>query len=195
MGSQVFTSVEVMSSIVLGGATLGAAALNLAHEARKAKRTAREYGSPQRAWLRRPLIVLGIAIALVAGWFAYAGGAFSGTGLRIPTFALRKGNSAKTTSTSNGSKEPKPAPVLATTLPPALPGPRTPGRLDDWLQAEGTKLYYRFSRYLPDACPGAPIAIGSWVDGESRPIVATCVDEEWLALDIAPLVAEARIAP
>jgi hypothetical protein len=195
MVSQVFTSVEVMSSIVLGGATLGAAALNLAHEARKAKRTAREYGSPQRAWLRRPLIVLGIAIALVAGWLAYAGGAFSGTGLRIPTFALRKGNSAKTTSTTNGPKEPKPAPVLATALPSVPPGPRTQGRLDDWLQAEGTKLYYRFSRYLPDACPGAPIAVGSWVDGESRPIVATCVDEEWLALDLAPLVAEARIAP
>jgi hypothetical protein len=65
----------------------------------------------------------------------------------------------------------------------------------DWLQAEGTKLYYRFARYLPDACPGSPIVIGNWPDGETRPVVAECVDQEWLAFDIAPLVMEQRIVP
>jgi hypothetical protein len=44
-------------------------------------------------------------------------------------------------------------------------------------------LYYRFARYLPDACPGTPIVIGNWPDGEARPVAAECVDQEWLAFD------------
>ena len=83
------------------------------------------------------------------------------------------------------------APKPAAARPAAVALPKR----EDWLQSEGTKLYYRFARYLPDACPGNPIAIGNWVDGETRPVVASCVDEEWLALDFAPLVAEGRVAP
>ncbi len=185
MAGQVFTSVEVMSSIVLGGATLGAAGLNLFREGCKAKRAARETGSPRR-WLRRPLIVLMLSATVVGIWFAYTAGAFQRIGLAAPRLA-------------NARRASSPAKPDATIRPPAaaaLPAAAlagTAGKRDDWLQSEGTKLYYRFSRYLPDACPGNPIAIGNWVDGEARPVVAGCVDEEWLALDIAPLVADGRI--
>jgi hypothetical protein len=57
------------------------------------------------------------------------------------------------------------------------------------------EVVYRFSRYLPDACPGSPIVIGNWADGETRPVAAECVDQEWLAFDVAPLVSEGRIVP
>jgi hypothetical protein len=189
MNTQVFSSVEVMSSIVLGGATLGAAILNMFHERRKAKRVARETGVP-RQWLRRPLLLMLLAVTGVSVWFSYAAGAFEGTPFQFPRKAA-----AKPVTTSPAPQPPtRPAPVVA--LPAVVPAAApTPGKREDWLQSEGTKLYYRFSRYLPDACPGNPVAIGNWQDGETRPIVGTCVDEEWLALDIAPLVADGRIVP
>jgi hypothetical protein len=86
-------------------------------------------------------------------------------------------------------------PIAAVSPAAAAVLPNGTGKLEDWLQSEGTKVYYRFSRYLPDACPGNPIAIGNWADGESQPIMASCVDQDWLALDVAPLVADGRITP
>ncbi len=191
MNAQVFTSVEVMSSIVLGGATLGAAALNLFNEGRKAKRAARETGTVRRS-LRRPLLLLLLAVAAVGLWSSYAAGAFARVGLRFPRLPATK-TVAAANKTDVAARPPSPSPSPIVPVVAAAPG--APGRREDWLQSEGTKLYYRFSRYLPDACPGNPIAIGNWEDGEARPIVGHCVDQEWLALDIAPLVADGRIIP
>jgi hypothetical protein len=188
MNAQVFTSVEVMSSIVLGGATLGAAALNLFHEGRKAKRTARETGTPRRS-LRRPLLLLLLAVTAVSLWLSYAAGAFQGIGLRFPRLAAARA----VTPSKPDAPRPTPAPTPAVAVVATSANPT--GKREDWLQSEGTKLYYRFSRYLPDACPGTPIAVGNWEDGETRPVVGSCVDQEWLSLDIAPLVAEGRIVP
>jgi hypothetical protein len=124
------------------------------------------------------LLLLILSVALVGVWLAYAGG------------LLDKGAHAVTRLVR--AKQAKPIVAVATIAPMKAEAP--PAR-SDWLQAEGTRLYYRFARYLPDACPGTPIVIGNWVDGESRPVTAECVDQEWLAFDIAPLVAEQRIVP
>src|SRR5262245_52998109 len=74
MGAQVFTNAEVVSSIVLGGATLGAAGINLLREGRKARRTPADLG-PRARWWRRPLLFLILSVALVGAWVAYAAGA------------------------------------------------------------------------------------------------------------------------
>ncbi len=177
MNAQVFTNAEVVSSIVLGGATLGAAGINLLREGRKAKRAPRELGVASQ-WWRRPLLFLLVSVALVGVWLAYAAGALDNTASAIARLVR--------------AQQSRP-PVVAAVVTPVKAQP-APARTD-WLQAEGTKLYYRFSRYLPDACPGTPIVIGNWSEGEARPVVAECVDQEWLAFDIAPLVAEQRIVP
>jgi hypothetical protein len=177
MNAQVFTNAEVVSSIVLGGATLGAAGLNLLREGRKAKRAPREFGTPSR-WWRRPVLFMAVSVALVGVWLAYVAGALDNAGAAIAR-AVR-------------AQQSRP-PVAVAAVTPLKTQP-SPAR-SDWLQAEGTKLYYRFSRFLPDACPGTPIVIGNWPDGEARPVAAECVDQEWLAFDIAPLVAEQRIVP
>ncbi|MGH7463479.1 MAG: hypothetical protein ACREMA_20920, partial [Longimicrobiales bacterium] len=182
--------VEVMSPIVLGGATLGAAGLNFLHEGRKAKRFARETGTSRR-WWRRPLMVMALAVTMVGGWFAYTAGGLERIGLRAPR--IGRARVTATPTKPDASARPPVAPPSASAAAVLLPG--APGKREDWLQSEGLKLYYRFSRYLPDACPGNPIAIGNWVEGEARPVVASCVDEEWLAVDFAPLVADGRIVP
>ncbi|HEY0809999.1 MAG TPA: hypothetical protein VGD49_07540 [Longimicrobiales bacterium] len=188
MFSKVFGSVEVMSAMILGCATLGAAALNFVNEARKAKRST---DGAQRGWIRRPLILLTLALIGVGAWFVYATGSLQANALRIPN-ALRRPAAEK--------PAPKPIkPLIVTPAPVASAIAKlekaSSGKLEDWLQAEGTKVYYRYTRYLPDACPGAPIAIGNWADGESKPVPARCIDGGWIALDLGPLVAEGRIVP
>jgi hypothetical protein len=178
MNAQVFTNAEVVSSIVLGGATLGAAGLNLLREGRKAKRAPRELDTTSR-WWKRPVLFLALSVALVGVWLAYVGGVLDNATAAVSRYVRSQQN--------------RPPVAAAVTPVKAQPAP-LPGRAD-WLQAEGTKLYYRFARYLPDACPGTPIVIGNWADGEARPVAAECVDQEWLAFDIAPLVTEGRIVP
>lgn len=180
MNAQVFSSAEVVSSIVLGGATLGAASLNFLREGRKARRSARELGMPGR-WWRRPVLFLILSVAAVGVWLAYAAGVLDHAASAVARELRRQ-------------QHREPVLALATPIKTEVKPLPMPSR-SDWLQAEGTRLYYRFSRYLPDACPGSPIVIGNWTDGEARPVTAECVDQEWLALDIAPLVAEQRIVP
>jgi len=190
MFSKVFGSNEVMSAMILGFATLAAAVLNLFNEGRKAKKAAVADG-PQRGWYRRPLILLTVALICVGGYFVYATGTLQASGLkRLPSVMTRR------------TIEKPVRPVAASpavTAPAVAPAPskveKSSGKLEDWLQTEGTKVYYRYTRYLPDACPGNPIAIGNWVDGESRPVLARCLDGGWIALDLGPLVAEGRIVP
>jgi hypothetical protein len=191
MFSKVFGSVEVMSALILGCATLGAAALNLFNEARKAKRAAAENG-PQRGWIRRPLIVLALALIGVAGWFVYATGTLQASASKFPRVIMARPIPKTPVRAVNPVvSTPTPRPAAA----PVTKDEKSSGQLEDWLQAEGTKIYYRYTRYLPDACPGAPIAIGNWADGETRPVAARCIDGGWIALDLGPLVAEGRIVP
>ncbi len=204
MFSKVFGSVEVMSALILGLATVTAAALNLAQEARKAKRAAKE-SAPTRGWLRRPLLVLSLALVVAAGAFVWASGTVQANantiGRMLPSAAHRLINHKDADSTdaaqateakSDSAAAPAAfAPVAA--KPPASKS--SSGELEDWLQAEGTKVYYRYTKYLPDACPGTPVAIGNWADGEARPVPARCIDGGWIALDLGPLVHEGRIVP
>ena len=200
MFSQVFGSVEVMSALILGCATLGAAALNLFNEARKAKRAAKE-SAAQRGWLRRPLIVLGVAFVVAVGGLMYATDSVQA---KAQTFARRiiprqaAGLAAdKADSPAIKTLAPSPGAVAPRVSGPAAAASseKSAGKLEDWLQSEGTKIYYRYTRYLPDACPGAPIAIGNWADGEARPVPMRCLEDGWIALDIGPLVAEGRVVP
>lgn len=192
MFSKVFGSVEVMSALILGCATLGAAALNFLNEARKAKRAAKESG-PQSGWMRRPLIVLALALVGVAGWFVYATGTLQASASKFPRVVIAR-PIAKTAVRAADPVVSTPAPRPAVAAP-VTKSTKSSGELEDWLQAEGTKIYYRYTRYLPDACPGSPVAIGNWADGESRPVAARCIDGGWIALDLGPLVAEGRIVP
>jgi hypothetical protein len=193
MVGQIFSSVEFMSSVVVGGATLGAAGINLLREGRNAKRTARETGEMRR-WLWRPLVLLLMSVAGVGLWFGYTAGAFERLGIRAPAFARARLETSRAAAQST-PRDVDPARASSPAALAAAVVPSGSGKLEDWLQSEGTKLYYRFSRYLPDACPGNPIAIGNWADGEAQPITATCVDQDWLAFDVAPLVADGRITP
>jgi hypothetical protein len=191
--SKVFGSVEVMSAMILGFATLGAASLNVVQEARKAKRAAKENG-PQRGRLRRPLIMLSLAFLFAAAGFVYATGSLHASADRIARRVMP--NAKKPAATSENRRlvidDVRPAAIAPVSIAAAE---KSSGKLEDWLQAEGTKLYYRYTKYLPDACPGAPIAIGNWADGESRPVAARCIDGGWIALDLGPLVQEGRIVP
>jgi hypothetical protein len=188
MFSKVFSSVEVMSASIVATATLGAAGLNLIQEMRKAKRAPADAG-PRRGWLRRPLILLGIAVVGAGIWFAYATDTLQASVRKLPRMIMPR--AAETT-----ARPAVVAPVVAPpTSVPAEAREKSSGKLEDWLQAEGTKIYYRYTHYLPDACPGAPIAIGNWAEGELRPVPARCIDGGWIALDLGPLVAEGRIVP
>jgi hypothetical protein len=200
MFGQMFSSAEIVSSMILGGATMGAASLNVLNEARKAKRVAKETGPQGRGWLRRPLLILGVTAVGVGCWVTYtATGLKEAQALAGPRAALRKlnpradGAKKATTPTKPNASKVAPAAVPAVTLPVAA-APKA-SLHEEWLQTEGTKLYYRYLRYLPDACPGTPIAIGNWVDGESRPVDARCLEGGWLALDLGPLVADGRLVP
>ncbi|HEY0674044.1 MAG TPA: hypothetical protein VGD27_17340 [Longimicrobiales bacterium] len=197
MFSKVFGSVEVMSALILGVATLGAAALNLIQEARKAKRAAKESG-PQPGRLRRPLIVLTLALIVAGAGFFYASESLQAN---ANTFARRVlpitghrliNNRADSATTETSAPRPIAAAPAAA---PVKTSEKSSGKLEDWLQSEGTKVYYRYTRYLPDACPGNPIAIGNWAEGESRPVPVRCLDGGWIALDLGPLVQEGRIVP
>jgi hypothetical protein len=201
MFSKVFGSVEVMSALILGFATIGAAALNLAQEAKKAKRAAKE-SAPTRGWLRRPLIVMTLALVVAAGGFIYATDSLQASTFarRILPHAGHKLINRKDADTTAAHLAPAPRPVAVTTAPTVQPEAKplmkkASGELEDWLQAEGTKIYYRYTKYLPDACPGTPVAIGNWSDGEARPVPARCIDGGWIALDLGPLVQEGRIVP
>jgi hypothetical protein len=192
MLGQMFSNVEIVSSMILGSATLGAASLNVLNEARKAKRAEKETG-PQRGWLKRPLLILGATILGVGLWLAYT------------TFSLREAHALagpRSALSRTLNRGPVKRDTIATkaasatvAIPIAQPTASKASLHEEWLQTEGTKIYYRYLRYLPDACPGAPVAIGNWVDGESRPVEARCLDGGWLALDLGPLVAEGRVAP
>jgi hypothetical protein len=195
--SKVFGSVEVMSAMILGFATLGAASLNVVQEARKAKRAEKENG-PQRGRLRRPLIMLSLAFVLVAAGFVWATGSLQASAdtfaRRVVPTAKKQAATSRPAATAENRRlvvdDVRPAAPIAASMPE-----KSSGKLEDWLQAEGTKLYYRYTRYLPDACPGTPIAIGNWAEGEARPVTARCIDGGWIALDLGPLVQEGRIAP
>jgi hypothetical protein len=192
--SKVFGSVEVMSAMILGFATLGAASLNVVQEARKAKRAAKESG-PQKGRLRRPLIMLTLAFALVAAGFIYATGSLQASAHNFAR-RIRPNASGKPVAKSENrplvTEDSRPL-AAASASPKSFE--KSSGKLEDWLQAEGTKLYYRYTKYLPDACPGSPIAIGNWAEGELRPVAARCIDGGWIALDLGPLVQEGRIVP
>ncbi len=203
MFSKVFGSVEVMSALILGMATVVAAALNLAQEARKAKRAAKE-SAPTRGWLRRPLLVLSLALVIAAGAFIWASGTVQANantiGRILPQTAHRLINhkdadSSAAAQAAEAKSDSAPAPVVAAPAPAKPAATKASGDLEDWLQAEGTKVYYRYTKYLPDACPGTPVAIGNWADGEARPVPARCIDGGWIALDLGPLVQEGRIVP
>jgi hypothetical protein len=195
MFGQMFTSVEIMSSVILGGATVSAAALNFMNEARKAKRAPKEIG-PKRGWMRRPLILLAVTAVGVGLWMTYATSGAQATALAGPRSALRKLNNMATAQKDTGAAKRSVKPGAAAPLLSTVPVSNGPaGRLEEWLQAEGTKLYYRYTKYLPDACPGSPIAIGNWAEGELRPVAARCIDGGWIALDLGPLVQEGRIVP
>ena len=193
MFSKVFGSVEVMSAMILGVATLGAACLNLFQEARKAKRAAKESG-PQPGRLRRTLLMLTFAIVFAALGFAYATESVQAKAHNVARRVLPHGKEKPAPKTEN-------RPLITDASRAAAPAvavkssEKSSGKLEDWLQAEGTKVYYRYTRYLPDACPGTPVAIGNWQDGETRPVPARCLDGGWIALDLGPLVQEGRIVP
>ncbi len=83
--------------------------------------------------------------------------------------------------------------------PPFLPAGSVGGvtgedaeRLQEWLQTEGTTLYYRYNRYLGARCPGT-VAVGNWADGRKSPVPVRCLQDGWLALDLGPLVRSGRM--
>jgi hypothetical protein len=188
MYSKVFGSVEVMSAMIVAFATLGAASINLFHEARRAKRASKEEG-PRRGRLRRALVVMTLAIVAVGIWFVYATESLQANARTFARGILPNNKPAVTRPSAVVNAPPAPRPIVAAVRE------KSAGKLEDWLQAEGTKIYYRYTRYLPDACPGTPIAIGNWVDGEARPVPARCIDNGWIALDLGPLVQDGRIVP
>jgi hypothetical protein len=103
---------------VLGGATLGAAGLNLLREGRKAKRAPRELGISSR-WWRRPVLFLALGVALVGVWLAYAVGALE--------------NARATVARIVRTQQTRP-PVAAAVVTPVKAQPVASGR-SDWLQA------------------------------------------------------------
>jgi hypothetical protein len=187
MFTQALASAEVLSSLVLGGVTMSAASLNLLREGRKARREGASILSIR--WLIRPAIILFVSLVGATLIISYAAGALERFGLAAPRFPWGRGANTALESDSAATPRAQPRPVAATT--PI----KSSGQLDDWLQSEGNKLYYRFTRYLPDACPGNPIAIGNWAQGEAKPVEASCIDKDWLVLDLGPLVADGRIEP
>src|SRR5688500_933179 len=140
-----------MSAMILGFATLGAATLNVVQEARKAKRAAKEIG-PQRGRLRRPLIMLSLVFLTVAAGFVYATGSLHASADRFTRRVMPKTNKPAATSENRRLVVDDVRPAAVAPVPVAA-SEKSSGKLEEWLQAEGTKLYYRYTRYLPDACP------------------------------------------
>jgi hypothetical protein len=190
MFTQALTSMEVLASIVLGGVTLTAAGYYLFREARKAFHRGTDGWSLQ--WLIRPVVILLLSLIGATAVFAYAAGALERFGLEAPHFDWT------TLPWAKGDEEldsAEPTVDRAQADGATTASLKASGKLEDWLQSEGSKLYYRYSLYLPDACPGFPIAIGNWAQGEAKPVAATCIDKEWLVLDFGPLIADGRVVP
>jgi hypothetical protein len=186
-------TVEVVVAMVLGAVTLSAAGYYLLRETRKA--FDRGVGTWSIHWLIRPVTILFLSLAGSTLVYAYATGRLERYGVQAPHFDWTPDWTPPWARAAQESDSEEPTADRAQADGATTASLKASGKLEDWLQSEGSKLYYRYSLYLPDACPGNPIAIGNWAQGEAKPVAATCIDKEWLVLDFGPLIADGRIVP
>lgn len=70
--------------------------------------------------------------------------------------------------------------------------------VSDWVRAEGTRVYYRYKPYLDVPCSDRVRAVGNWANygwDYRRGIHVQCIDDEWLAFDLAEKVADRSAVP
>lgn len=187
---------QIVAAMIVGSFSLTTTIISLLINAR---RTRAEEAAGRRATKRKKkagrlaAIVLAGTVAIVVAHYALGLAVPGSTGLLLPNglgAAARVPliiSSALTASPAES--EPPPGDSVA-----AREETATHALLSDWLRAEGTTIRYRYTEYLPAACEGPTVAKGSWNDGWYVGMPVHCLDKDWLALDVAPLVADGRIA-
>lgn len=159
---------QVLAALIIGASTLTAAVIR-AWVHLRADVSARRKNS--RSYRPGPATVL-VAVGVVGA------GAVLLMGSRLPAPLLERLDVA-------GSFLHVPGAV-------ANEAPDGPRALEDWLLADGLTLYYRHTRYLGDDCAGA-VAVGNWAEGVADPVPVRCLEDGWLALDVAPLLRQGRM--
>ncbi len=154
---------QLLAAIIVGASTLTAAAIKAFVLLRVGQRPGRAH---RTGWS-------GAATWLVAGGLLAAIVVLAGGAGRVETVFARLGPAGVW---SGGG---------------TAPGDHATG-LQTWLFVEGTTLYYHHEPYLDARCQGT-VAVGNWARGRGEPVPARCLDDGWLALDFAPLLASGRM--
>lgn len=170
---------RIVAAVIVGGCTLTAALLKAYVDMRGARS-----GSGNRTSLVRR--VRGLAGAIIAGGGVVFAALLTAGFLQTP-------DASALVRSVTGSAAPMRA--GASGLPTDSAAAAALRARQAWLQTQGTTIYYRYTRYLPNACPNGATAHGSWADGVEQGVAVRCLRDGWLAFDIEPLAEHGRIVP